>query len=488
LAFGLAGLLLKAKWAEDKVSHFIRAVAEHAGDDETEKRVLAVARTQKTIEDGGIAAGFTTLCEIWGKELTEKIASFLSATPEEAVPQGAILVTNAASKTLAKVAWGAIVEGEKEGDPTLFSFGESIARIEDRKIQPLTKDGFWQELADRTNWVRKVGKKMLHCDPPPNTVTYMRHQQKKEVPLPVILGATSTPIMSESGKVQTEPGYHPESKIYLFPDLEVPKVRETPLEEEVKRAKEFVEEVIVDFPFVHESDRAHAIGMMLLPFVRPMIRGSTPLHLLDKPMQGTGATLLAEAATAIKTGGAIAAQSAPRNEEEWQKVILSKLMSAPEFLFLDNVKTIYSDSLAIALTASEYEGRRLGVSEMVRVPIRCVWIMTGNNVEMSGDFPRRICQIRLDANIEDPTTRKKFLHPDLHGWISKNRGWLVWSMLTMARAWISSGRPEPPRTLASYADWARVIGGILEHSGISGFLETPDHRKRTVDPLIDRTI
>ena len=256
-------------------------------------------------------------------------------------------------------------------------------------------------------------------------------------------------------------------------------------EGELKKAIALIEEVVVDFPFVHESDKAHAIAMMILPFVRPMITGPTPLHLLDKPVQGTGATLLAEAATAIKTGEALAAQAAPRTEEEWQKVILSKLITAPEFIFMDNVRTIYSDTLAIALTASEYEGRRLGVSEMVRVPIRCTWIMTGNNVEMSGDFTRRICSIRLDANVEDPTGRAGFLHPDLHLWIQENRGDLVWAVLTVARAWISAGRPESRATLATYTSWANTIGGILDMMEITGFLQTPEERKQGIDPFLD---
>ncbi len=485
IAFSLAGMMLKAEWSEDEAEHFIRVVAEHAGDDEIDKRVQSVKRTARALEDGAETSGYTGLVEIWGEDIAKKVAQFLRIAHEEEVPPGAILVTNSPSKELAKVAWNRIVEGEAEGQPTLFTFGETIARIDSHQIQPLTKDGFWQELASRTDWVRKENKKIIWIDPPHNPVTFMRNQRKAEIPLPALAGATNTPIMTGEGAIHVEPGYDEGSKFFLFPTVQVPKIAEKPKKADLKKARELINEIIVDFPFVHESDRAHAIAMLLLPFVRPMVDGPTPLHLLDKPKQGTGATLLAEAITLVKTGEIIAAQSAPRTEEEWQKVILSKLITAPEFLFLDNVRTIYSDTLATALPAGEYEGRRLGVSEIVKVPIRCTWIMTGNNVEMGSDFPRRIVQIRLDANIEDPTERRGFLHPDIHTWVKEERGQLVWAALTIARAWISAGKPEPERTLASYHNWARIIGGMLAVIDVPGFLDTPEDRKAHIDPFIE---
>lgn len=485
LAFGIAGMMLKAETPEDEVEHFIRVVAENAGDDEVQKRVDSVKRTMLKLAGGEEVTGYTGLLDIWGEAIAKKVATFLKVSADEEIPDGSILITNAPSKELAKQAWQKIVDGEKDGQPTLFSFGETVARIDSKQIQSLTKEGFWQELADRTDWVRRERNKIIWCDPPPNTVTYMRNQRKAEILLPRLEGSTTTPIMAGDGDIHIEPGYSAGSQFYLFPTVEVPKISQKPNKTDIKKAKKLIEEVICDFPFVHESDKAHAIAMMILPFVRPMITGATPLHLLDKPVQGTGATLLAEAITAIKTGEALAAQAAPRTEEEWQKVILSKLITAPEFLFLDNVRMIYSDALAIALTASEYEGRRLGVSEMIKVPIRCTWIMTGNNVEMGGDFPRRICQIRLDANVEDPTSRNDFRHPDLRGWINEERGSLVWAILTIARAWIAAGRPDPGKTLASYNNWSYAIGGMLNIMEIPGFLETPEERKKGIDPLIE---
>jgi len=40
----------------------------------------------------------------------------------------------------------------------------------------------------------------------------------------------------------------------------------------------------------------------------------------------------------------------------------------------------------------------------------------------------------------------------------------------IVRAWIAAGRPGVARTLGSFEGWAAVVGGMLQHAGIRGFL------------------
>ena len=107
---------------------------------------------------------------------------------------------------------------------------------------------------------------------------------------------------------------------------------------------------------------------------------------------------------------------------------------------------------------------------MARLPIRCVWIATGNNPEFSNEMARRLVRIRLDAHVERPWQRGEFRHPDLMTWVRANRARLVAACLTLCQAWIAAGRPRGHKTIGSYENWAGVIGGILETAGIPGFL------------------
>ena len=90
-------------------------------------------------------------------------------------------------------------------------------------------------------------------------------------------------------------------------------------------------------------------------------------------------------------------------------------------------------------------------------------------------MPRRCYWIRMDAKCSKPFKRGGFKHERLKGHVLKHRGELLTALLTLARAWFVAGRPIPSLTpVGSFEDWSVVIGGILQHAGIRGFLENSD--------------
>ena len=89
------------------------------------------------------------------------------------------------------------------------------------------------------------------------------------------------------------------------------------------------------------------------------------------------------------------------------------------------------------------------------------------------EIARRTIRIRLDPRVQRPWERKDFKHANLKGWASDHRD--VWPGLTLVQNWIASGCPRfTDKTLGSYEEWAAVMGGILETSGIEGFLGNLD--------------
>ena len=171
-----------------------------------------------------------------------------------------------------------------------------------------------------------------------------------------------------------------------------------------------------------------------------------------------------------------------RDDEEWRKRVTAKLRQVPSILLIDNLRNkLDSSAVAAALTAPFWEDRILGASEMARLPIRCVWIATGNNPEFSNEMARRLVRIRLDAHVERPWQRGSFRHPDLMTWVRANRARLVAACLTLCQAWIAAGRPRGQKTIGSYENWAGIIGGILETAGIEGFLGNLDEMMAASD-------
>ena len=126
-------------------------------------------------------------------------------------------------------------------------------------------------------------------------------------------------------------------------------------------------------------------------------------------------------------------------------------------------------SLASALTAHVWQDR-VGMSDNVILPQRATWAVTGNNVTLRGDMPRRTYVIHLDAEQARPWLRNTdaFRHPDLLKWVSANRGPLVGALLTLARAWFAAGKPDTT---------APVIGGFVSGRELwAGYSATPAFR------------
>lgn len=253
----------------------------------------------------------------------------------------------------------------------------------------------------------------------------------------MLAGIVNTPIFGRNGTLLTKPGYHPDARLLYVPGsgFSVPEIAESPTETEIVAARELLcEELFGDFPFTGAAERAHVVALLLLGFLRGMIIGPTPLHLIEKPTPGTGATLMVDAISTILTGEGASVMTEGRDDEEWRKRVTAKLRQIPSMVLIDNLRhKLDSSAMAAVLTAPFWEDRILGVSEMTRLPIRCLWIATGNNPEFSNEMARRIVRIRLDANVEQPWHRSGFRHPDLMIWVRANRARLVSACLTLCQ-------------------------------------------------------
>jgi ligand-binding SRPBCC domain-containing protein len=242
-------------------------------------------------------------------------------------------------------------------------------------------------------------------------------------------------------------------------------------------------DIVADFPFVDEASRANAIAAMLTPVCRPAIKGPTPLALFDATTQGTGKTLLSEIVSLIVSGREGALFSAPREAEEWRKQLTSVLREGSTIVIIDNVNyRLDSAELCKALTATTHGDRILGQSQTINLPVRCTWIATANNLQLGGDMPRRCYWVRMDAKCSRPFERSGFRHKRLKQHVLARRGELLAALLALARSWFIAGCPQPDVTpVGSFEDWTTVIGGILQHVGVEGFLENSTQLYKQAD-------
>jgi len=373
--------------------------------------------------------------------------------------------------------------------PWVFRFaGQPTWVVPDDEGRPtaaaITEERLRHMLARLANWKRLNGKGELVAAAPPIGVV-KSVLATPDPALPVLVGIVNTPVFGRGGTLLTTPGYHPDARLLYAPapGFTVPAIPAKPTASEITAARNLLcEDLLGDFPFVGPAEMAHVIALLLLGFLRGMIDGPTPLHLIEKPTPGSGATLMVDAVATILTGTGASVMTEGRDDDEWRKRVTAKLRQIPAMVLIDNLRAkLDSSAVAAALTAPFWEDRILGASEMARLPIRCLWIATGNNPEFSNEMARRLVRIRLDPHEERPWQRTGFRRPDLMTWVRANRPRLVAACLTLCQAWIAVGKPRGSRSIGSFENWAHVIGGVLDVAGIPGFLGNLDEMMEASD-------
>jgi putative DNA primase/helicase len=361
--------------------------------------------------------------------------------------------------------------------PVLFRHGDIVSRVEKNDsgspvLREMTKDRMCGFLADIIRWQRETKQDgLIDALPPPHVVKNIL--ATPNIPLPVLERITYAPVFAPNGELQTGAGYNAATRCLYYPrpGFVLPPVPERPTMDDIRRARELICEPFLDFPFVGEAELAHTIAAVLLPFALTFIDGPTPLHLIEKPSPGTGATLLTNIIGSIIAGENPALMTEASDDKDWRQRITSTLLEGPCIVFIDNIKRkLDSGSLSAALTATYWKDRILGLSKNATLPIRCLWLASGNNPILSHEIARRVVRIRIEAPGATPWLGRTFKHPKVEEWVSEHRGELVWAVLTLIRAWLAQGRTKGTQVLGMFDSWSHVIGGILDSAEIPGFL------------------
>lgn len=380
-------------------------------------------------------------------------------------------------------AWNALLSANDEQRPRVLLHGGKLTTVVaadgTARLQPYDVDSLAFRLAECASFIRQVRGSAAHSYPPTQVVrTLLKFGTEPGVHgrPPSISRVVTAPVYDADGNLVSEPGLHP-SGLYLEPAPEMAGFIPPPSNpdaDDMEVAHHLIGDLLHDFPFVTESDRANAIGLMLLPFVRDMADGPTPLHYIGAPTPGTGKSTLARVLL-IPALGVVPDIAGPSEDEEWRKAITTYLMQSPSALFFDDAGDLSSRQLAQALTSAVWQDRVLGASVQAQLPVRCVWVATGNNLRVDAAIARRIVPVRLDSNVERPWYRREWRHPGIEEFAKRRRQHLVTAALTVVNSWVwaqrhGEGAPVGGATI-SYPGYERVVGGLLAHAGYPGFLE-----------------
>jgi putative DNA primase/helicase len=395
-------------------------------------------------------------------------------------------------------AWAALVAANDEEQPFVLVRGNELVRMTERgELEPYNVDSLRDELSRVADFGIQAEHEWIPKTPPYEVArSLLARDSVSYVGAPRVERVVDVPVLTSEGEIASRPGYHAGSRLFHLPSEDLADAGPGDVEQvdSVQEAHDLlVDELLGDFAFADQASRANALGLLLLPFVRDFIGdGPTPMHVILAPEPGTGKTLLAEAAL-FPGCGLVPVTAEAGAEDEVRKRLTAILMRGARAVIFDNVgRALESPTLAAALTSGMWRDRVLGYSKEVALPVRNVWVATGNNTSLTDEHARRAVPIFLEPGNVRPADRPKteFRHPDLMAWARQNRAALASAALTLVRHWLAgesvrtggghrfvrtgSAPLGSERTLGSFERWAEVIGGILEAAGVKGFLANRD--------------
>lgn len=400
--------------------------------------------------------------------------SFEPPSPHDPGGKIAIDVSSNHLPTMHALCWEAIKKENRP--PILFRYGNTMVRAAKSDtggtwLQIVTPEIMRHHLS---NWAHWHKDEIKLTKPPIDVIKDVL--APLHIQLPPLRRVVTVPVFAPDGSLRLEAGYNEASGVLYAPEpgfvaLPVP---DKITAKDIDEANDLIcKEVLIDFPFASTADRDNAVSLFLLPFCRDLIDGPTPNHLIEASMPGSGKGKLADATLLPSVGSDLGLITPPRDEDEWRKQITSALIAGKQVILIDNViHRLDSSALAAAWTGNVWDDRILGQKEKANIPIRCVWVMTGNNIAVSTELARRCVRIRLTPHTDRPEERNDFKHADLLLWCAEHRAELVRAAHVIIRWWIQEGMPpaKNPRPLGSYERWTRVMGGILEAAGYQKFL------------------
>jgi hypothetical protein len=308
----------------------------------------------------------------------------------------------------------------------------------------------------------KGGVREVEVDPPKDLVGRVESLSHL---LPALRAAIDMPVMTRNGRVLRE-GYDTATSLLVLGGGEVAEVVPEEVGDEAARlALDVLWQPFSEFPFASAMDKGGALAAVLTAVLRAVLP-TAPMFVFDAPTQGSGKTLLSLAVGELCGGAQLTAPLPAKDEAEVRKVLLSVLLEAPRAVIFDNQWGMLDSAvLAGMLTSEVFGGRLLGTNTTLKAPTSVVVMVTGNNVLLGGETPRRAVRVRIDAGMDAPFTRRFDFCPQAY--VREHRGGMVAAALILVR-WALS-RAQRGR-IGSFEVWDEMVAQTV--AGVGDVLDS----------------
>lgn len=323
-------------------------------------------------------------------------------------------------------------------------------------IQAVSQSELVRALSGIATWEQFDGraKDWTRIDPPARHVQILFDANSYRH-LPAINGIARQPYLRSDESLMKLAGYDLDTGMFGAFESRRFSIPDRPTIEDAKASLKVLNELLEEFCFTTDEDKAAALSAILTAAIRPRLANAPMIHVRAHAV-GSGKSYLCALITAFASPQQGTPTTFPAEDEECRKLLLAELLRAPAVIEFDNITgdILPHKSLCTALTSEFMTGRILGVSKTATVSTRTLFLSSGNNVTPIKDMARRCITINLNPEVEIPAART-FKRPNLITEVFQNREKYVSAAITVVFAWVFAEKPKSEcKSLAGFSDWS----------------------------------
>jgi putative DNA primase/helicase len=349
-------------------------------------------------------------------------------------------------------------------------------------VVPVTIPMLIRVLGQSAHWFKFNNKREQISIDPPRAIAEQILGVIDEWPFPPLRGVVATQTMRYDGTLLTEPGYDPATGLVLFDPPPMPAISNRPSKSDALEALSLLNGLLTEFVFAEDGNvsRSAAMSMMMTAVLRGAMPVA-PMHVITKREAGTGGSYLQDLVAAIAIGERCPVISfMPDDDKENEKRLGAAALAQQPIIALDNLSsTLMGDFLCQLISQPVVQVRIFGRLDLVSVVNSAFVIANGNNLVIGADTVRRVVQIGLDADIENPEARTFMRDPVAE--VLADRGRYVGAVLTIARAHRVEGWQRLPQR-AGFEGWSYIVRSALVWLGWPDPVQSVD-KVRAEDPV-----
>ncbi len=297
--------------------------------------------------------------------------------------------------------------------------------------------------------------------------------------LPKLDSYSRLPIFDANWNLVSQPGYHPEQKVFYDGPIIDPRYETIT-----------IDEMLRDVHWKGQADRANYISVILTGLTIGRWIGTHPLVALNANKSQAGKSTLARIIGIILGGCVPSSIGYTSNQAEFEKAIATGVKNGGPIIFIDNAKgsttsaVVNSPVLERCITDRILNFRLLGANKTITRRNDVIFITTMNDSKFSRDLQNRDIPINLEVfeRIQDV----EYSIPDPDKWVLEHRLDIISEALGMICRWVDLRCPIDSQVNHTVGpEWAKTTDSILRTNGITGFLENYEESNREYDADYD---